>query len=375
MNNDLGNTDPAATELASLETNVVRGGVVLEPDGDPSEAEGVLNPAAARTRDGKLLLYPRSVSKGNCSRVGLCEERFVEGKRTFERLGFALEPSAPYEFRTVAGGYGCEDPRVTFIPALDRYAMAYTAFGPTGPRIAIALSNDGYAWERLGLADFSAPGLPQGDDKDGVFFPEPVLSPAGVPSIAMYHRPMLHISAVDARAAIPLILDMPPRDRESTCIAYIPLEPVLDDVKNLLNVAESVVVLTPSDWDRIKTGAGTPPVRIEEGWLSIYHGVDPVFHDGGRTTLRYCAGIVVHDAERPHVVRYRSPAPVLSPESPEELKGVVNNVVFPTGIDSPPGAALRSYDVYYGMADSRIGVARFDIGASRLESERAESAA
>lgn len=54
----------------------------------------------------------------------------------------------------------------------------------------------------------------------------------------------------------------------------------------------------------------------------------------------------------------------------------MNNVVFPTGIDTPPGCAPRTYDVYYGMADSRIGVARFDIGASRLDAARAaESAA
>ncbi len=81
---------------------------------------------------------------------------------------------ARYEKRTGPGGYGCEDPRVTFIAALDSYAMAYTAFGPDGPRVAFALSRDGYAWERVGLADFSGPGLPGGDDKDGAFFPEPV---------------------------------------------------------------------------------------------------------------------------------------------------------------------------------------------------------
>lgn len=323
MNNDGGDTKlaPDETELSSLDARVERGGVVLEPNGDPSEAEGVLNPAIARTRDGKLLMYPRAVAQGNCSRVGLCEERLVNGVRSFERLGFALEPSAPYEQRSAPGGYGCEDPRVTFISVIDRYVMAYTAFGPAGPRIAVALSRDGYAWERLGLVNFSAPGLPNGDDKDGVFFPEPVHSPGGVLSIALYHRPMLHISAVDGRAAIPLILEMPPQDRESTCIAYIPLEPVLEDIENLLNVAESTVVLTPSYWDRIKTGAGTPPVRIDEGWLSIYHGVDPIFHDGGRTTLRYCAGIVIHDRDQPHIVRYRSPGPVLSPESPKSCAG------------------------------------------------------
>ena len=168
-----------------LDATVTRLGVVLTPDGSQEEAEGVLNPASARTRDGGLLLYPRVVASGNVSRVGLVRGYERGNGVHFERVGYALEPSAAYERRAPGrGGMGCEDPRVTFIPALDRYVMAYTAFGPDGPRIAIALSDDGLKWERLGLADFSAPGLPCGDDKDGAFFPEPVRSPNGVLSIA-----------------------------------------------------------------------------------------------------------------------------------------------------------------------------------------------
>ncbi|HEY0798887.1 MAG TPA: hypothetical protein VGD50_07030, partial [Candidatus Baltobacteraceae bacterium] len=120
--------------LASIETSFTRLGVVLSPDGSPSEVEGVLNPASARTRDGALLLYPRCVAQGNTSRVGLVEASGSGDQVTFTRHGFALEPSAPYELRTQGGGYGCEDPRVTFIPVLDLYVMAYTAYGPDGPR-------------------------------------------------------------------------------------------------------------------------------------------------------------------------------------------------------------------------------------------------
>jgi predicted GH43/DUF377 family glycosyl hydrolase len=53
---------------------------------------------------------------------------------------------------------------------------------------------------------------------------------------------------------------------------------------------------------------------------------------------------------------------VLQPESPQERSGTIANVVFPTGIDRRDdlGAPDR-FDVYYGMADSRIGVARLDM--------------
>ncbi|GAC1496397.1 MAG: hypothetical protein NVS1B2_16680 [Vulcanimicrobiaceae bacterium] len=363
--------------LASLETHVTRLGVALEPSGDATEVEGVLNPASARSREGKLLLYPRTVAKGNTSRIGLVEASGPPDRPSFRRLGFALEPQAPYEVRAERGGLGCEDPRVTFVPALDAYVMCYTAYGPQGPRIALALSDDGYRWTRLGLVDFSAPGLPNGDDKDAAFFPEPVISPRGVPSFAMYHRPMLHVSAVDGCAAIPIILDMPARDRESTRIAYIPLEDALCDRANLLRVAESALVLEPAhDWGRIKNGGGTPPVRIDEGWLSFFHGVDGQYDNVGKCSgMRYCAGIVIHDVERPHLVRYRSPQPVFSPETVEERRGMVHNVVFPTAIDVRPGAGPREFDVYYGMADSRIGRIAVALGESTTMSASEEESA
>ena len=64
----------------------------------------------------------------------------------------------------------------------------------------------------------------------------------------------------------------------------------------------------------------------------------------------------------PQVIRYRSAQPVLKPELPQESHGTIANVVFPTGIDRRDdlGSPDR-FDVYYGMADNRIGVARLDV--------------
>jgi len=54
----------------------------------------------------------------------------------------------------------------------------------------------------------------------------------------------------------------------------------------------------------------------------------------------------------------RSRQPILTPP-PQERHGVVSNVVFPTGIDRRDDRrGLECFDVYYGMADGRIGVAR-----------------
>ena len=113
-------------------------------------------------------------------------------------------------------------------------------------------------------------------------------------------------------------------------------------------------------------GGGTPPILCRHGWLMLYHGV----HDLPQSSLTkpklcYSAGAMVLSKEHPNRTIYRSPEPVLVPDDAQELHGIVDNVVFPTGIDRRDdiGASDR-FDVYYGMADNRIGVARLDVPAT-----------
>src|SRR5947209_1433034 len=134
---------------------VERLGVVMQADpDDPREAWGVLNPACARSPSGELLLFPRLVAEANRSRIGIARVLFSEAGDpvSVERLGFALEPEEPYETNRITAG--CEDPRISFIPELGVYLMAYVAYGPMGSRIAFAKSQDLIAWTRLGLAKF-----------------------------------------------------------------------------------------------------------------------------------------------------------------------------------------------------------------------------
>ncbi len=118
------------------------------------EVGGVLNPASARGRDGQLYLFPRLVARGNYSRIGIARVRFNDAGDPVgvEQMGIALEPEADFELRPDGGG--CEDPRITFIEPLDRYVMTYTALSSRGPRIALAMSEDLFQWERMGLAIF-----------------------------------------------------------------------------------------------------------------------------------------------------------------------------------------------------------------------------
>ena len=99
------------------------------------------------------------------------------------------------------------------------------------------------------------------------------------------------------------------------------------------------------------------------GWLIVYHGVCEVPGPGqGGKHLCYSAGVMVLWKDQPHLLRYRSLEPVLTPTLEQECSGIVSNVVFPTGIDRRDDIGQPDrLDVYYGMADYQIGVARLDI--------------
>jgi predicted GH43/DUF377 family glycosyl hydrolase len=95
--------------------------------------------------------------------------------------------------------------------------------------------------------------------------------------------------------------------------------------------------------------------------MSLFHGVDLVDNSGAKPKFRYSAGLMICDYSQPHHVVYRSPKPLLTPESEHERSGIVDNVVFPTGIDPRADLGERTYDVYYGMADYTIGAARLTL--------------
>jgi predicted GH43/DUF377 family glycosyl hydrolase len=350
---------PVSFDELNDELKFRRTGMVLKPRRTSAERLGVLNPACARLRDDTLQLYPRMVAPGNISRIGSFRayER-EDGALEVEPRGYALEPEAPYELRDAPGGYGCEDPRVTFVQAIDRYVMAYVAFGPRGPEVALAVSSDGLQWQRLGLLQFEGSRAPVAD-KDAAFFPEPVVSPGGVESLAFYHRPTLQLSVTDGKAAIEVIESLPPDRREGIGLGYVPLEAVRADLRALCTVSETHRLEMPeASWGTIKVGAGTPPVRIPEGWLSVIHGVDELPHPTGKALLRYCAGVIVHDAQRLDRVLFRSRDPLFVPEARGELYGSVGHVVFPTGIDR---CGENEFDIYYGMADYEIGRGRLTL--------------
>jgi predicted GH43/DUF377 family glycosyl hydrolase len=349
------------------EFKMQRLGVVMEPEpGNIQEEGGVLNPAAVRGKDGNLYLFPRIATKENYSRIGIARVKFNEDGDPIgvERLGIALEPEEDYEKRPDGGG-GCEDPRITYVEPLEHYMMTYTAYTPNGPRIAMAQSKDLFHWERLGLATY----LPYEDiefnginDKDACLFPIAVPSPHGHNCLGMLHRPLFPGTGPEEKRhqAWDKEIDI---HRESIWLSYCHSHP--KNGSKWLSpefTSHRPLAMPVSAWEVLKIGAGTPPVLTKFGWMFLYHGVKEELRSGNKTQLCYSAGLMILSKSNVMDIIYRTIQPILKPELPEEQVGVIADVVFPTGIDRRDDIGTPDrFDVYYGMADNRIGVARLDL--------------
>lgn len=339
--------------------------IVMKPEeGNDMEVEGVLNPAITRGPDGKLYLFPRLVAKNNYSRIGIAQVKFNEAgdPEGVERLGIVLEPETEYEKRPNGGG-GCEDPRITYVEPLEHYIMTYTAYGPHGPRIAMARSKDLFNWERMGLVSF----LPYKevdfngiDNKDASFFPIALPSRHNHSSIAMLHRPLFWETTPEETVKKNKNRKID-KHRESIWISYFNLkEGKYTSLENAKFTSHHCLAHPVEQWEKLKIGGGTPPILTKHGWLLVYHGVQ---NDKDSTkedpTFCYAAGVMILSEKAPQKILYRSPEPILIPDLEVEKIGTVGNVVFPTGIDRRDDIGQPNrIDIYYGMADNRIGVAK-----------------
>jgi len=281
----------------------------------------VLNTAAFRLRDKVYLLY-RAFGEDQISRIGLA---ITDGYRVIDRLKEPIfVPKIKEEKK------GCEDPRTVIIN--DEVFMLYTAYDGVVAQIAAAsISVQDFIdrrfdrWVRRGLA---FPGL---WDKDAILFPEKIND-----AYVIYHRIEPSIwTAYSNTLRFPW-----PKDGHK-------------------------IIMGPRSgmmWDSLKIGAGAQPIKTCFGWLLIYHGVDQ--------QMAYRLGVMVADLEDPGRLLYRSPNPILSPETECEIgkkdECWVPNVVFTCGaVPAVDKEILDENDevlVYYGAADTNICLATGKVG-------------
>jgi len=104
--------------------------------------------------------------------------------------------------------------------------------------------------------------------------------------------------------------------------------------------------------NEVKNGAGAPPIKTDEGWLHIAHGV--------RNTaagLRYVLYVIMCDLQKPWIVTHRPGGYFMAPQNAERI-GDVSNVLFCNGaVTTEKGEVF----VYYASSDTRTHVATTDI--------------
>jgi predicted GH43/DUF377 family glycosyl hydrolase len=275
----------------------------------PYEINSVFNPGATLLHDGTTLLLCRVEDRRGHSH--LCVARSANG---IDRWQIDPQPTFPPD---PAGWpeelWGVEDPRITYVPELERYAVVYTSYSRGGPGVSLALTADFVSFERYGL-------VMQPEDKDATLLPHRIGG-----NWAMVHRPVGPFGA-------------------HIWISYSP------DLRHWGSHKLILEARRGAWWDANKIGLSPPLIETPEGWLMIYHGVR---HTPGGCLYRL--GLALFDLETPERCLLRGDSWVFGPEEVYEREGDVNNVVFPCGLTVGPDG--DSLNMYYGAADSSIALA------------------
>ncbi len=291
---------------------------LLEPvKGSVWESRAVFNPSAVAIDDQVHVVY-RAMSGDNTSYIGYASshDAVTIDYRSPEPI---YGPHMAFENKNIPNANsGCEDPRLTIIGK--KIFMAYTAFNGTDtPHIALTsidindFKNRFWKWTEPYL--ISADGV---DDKDGALMSEKVKG-----KYALIHRV-----------------------NRKVCIDYS--ETLKFENRNKFENRQ-ILEARPGMWDTQKVGINTVPIVTEKGLLTLYHGIDV---DGV-----YRVGAILLDNQNPEKVLARTAMPILEPVMSYEKKGQINNVVFPCGMVLRTNKSKKIVYVYYGGADSVVGVA------------------
>jgi len=281
----------------------------------PYPINSVFNAGAVRLPDGDTLLLCRVEDRRGLSH--LCAARSANGIDHWRIDPHPTMMAKPEQHPEEI--WGIEDPRITYVPELEQYAIAYTSFARGGPGVSLALTKDFIAFERFGVI------MPP-EDKDAALLPRRIDG-----RWAMIHRPATILGA-------------------HMWISYSP------DLRHWGSHKVMLEARRGGWWDANKIGLCSPPIETAKGWLTIYHGV--------RNTASgsiYRLGLALFDLDHPDVCLQRGDSWMFGPEAPYERGGDVNDVVFPCG--QTIGDDGDTIYLYYGAGDSCMALATGSIRA------------
>lgn len=300
------------------------------------------NPAAT-IRDGKIvLLYRAEDATGDStighhtSRLGIAESS--DGLHFVRRGAPVLFPDRDAQQKNEWPG-GVEDPRLVVSPE-GGYVLTYTQWNRDVPRLAVATSRDLVHWEKHGPAFAKAAGgkYLSMESKSGAILTrregDRLVATRVNGKYWMYFGvPDVHIATSD------------------DLVSWTPLE---DDDGHALKVLSP----RPGYFDSWLVEGGPPAVLTPRGIVVLYNaGNSDRTGDARIPAKAYTGGQALFDATNPVKLLARSSEPFIRPTEPYERTGqYAAGTTFIEGLVPFQG----KWFLYYGTADSRVGVAVWD---------------
>jgi predicted GH43/DUF377 family glycosyl hydrolase len=286
------------------------GNPILTAEDWPYPVNAVFNPAAA-TVNGDTVLLVRVEDRRGLSHLSVARSaNGVDGWKVDP------EPLLAPDDDTASEQWGFEDPRTVWVEELGRWMITCPAYGPAGPAVYLAATEDFVSVERYGV-------IRHPEDKNAAIFPHRIDG-----RWVMLHRPTTRFGGAHGEILL---------SRSNDLVSWSAPEQVLQ-------------ARDGAWWDSVRIGIGPPPLWTEHGWLLVYHGVKQTV--SGEI---YRLGLALLDLDEPTRVLRRLSEWVLAPTAPYERTGDVPNVVFPCGLlhDEATGEVR----LYYGAADTSVCLA------------------
>ena len=306
------------------------------------EEYATFNPAAVIRQGKVMLLYRAEDASGeekighHTSRIGLAES--TDGLRFARRATPVLYPDRDAQQRNEWPG-GVEDPRV--VEAEDgTYVLTYTQWNRDVPRLAVATSRDLVAWTKHGpaFAKASRGKYLKSESKSGAILTRVVGSRLVATKVNGKYWMYFGVPNVQIATSDNLIDWAPMEDNDGNAIR--------------------VLSPRPGYFDSWLVEAGPPAIMTEHGIVVIYNaGNSKRFGDPSLPERVYTGGQALFDPRNPIKLLARATAPFIKPTEDYERTGqYAEGTTFVEGLVPFRG---RWY-LYYGTADSRVGVAVWD---------------
>ena len=281
------------------------GNPILTKENVPFRVNSIFNAGAVKIGDRYLLLCRTEMPDGRSS-FTLAES--IDGINFTVADRPCLMPKDHKDYYEYVE-WGIEDPRIT--PIGGSYFLTYTGYSQYQPLVILAETKD--------FKDFIIHGpISEPSNKDCSLFPE---------KLGEYYW------KVDRPSA---------GNRKDIWISKSP---------DLIHWGSPRVLMQPlpGTWETDKIGSSSNPLRTEEGWLMLYHGVREF-----AVSSIYKLGVVLLDLEKPWIVKGRTREPILVPDHNYERTGDVMNVVFSNGWVPESDGEIK---IYYSGADSNVCLA------------------